>query len=70
MYVYNPLLYTPLNTKRVFVMATTHSGCEVYMPVDSNNAALEEAKKAALQAYLDSQPVPPTLTEPEPPMMA
>lgn len=61
----NPLENVPLNTKRVYVMGTTHRGCEIYMPVDSfqDDEILE--KKKQLQTYLDSQI--PVISLPTPP---
>jgi len=62
----NPLENLPLNTKRVYVMAKTHSGCEVYMPVDSDNDAAITQKKIDLQNFLNTQTAP----EPDEPMAA
>lgn len=52
----NPLEHLPLNTKLVYTMAKTHSGCEVYIPVDSFNDLVINRKKLELQEYFDSQP--------------
>lgn len=60
----NPLLDVPLNLKRVFVKAITPTGCEVYMPVDSFDETVQDAKKIALQIYLNKDEFelpPPTL---------
>ena len=54
----NILENIPLNTKKVYVKATTHSGCEIYMPVDCDNEYEESIKKQELQSYLNSQPLP------------
>ena len=62
----NPLEDVPLNTKRVYVMATTYSGCEIYMPVDSNNDSAITQKKIDLQNFLNSQVQP----EPDEPLIA
>ena len=51
--VINPLKSTPLNTKHVYVMATAPSGCEVYMPVDSDEDNIIHKKKEELQNYLN-----------------
>ena len=51
----NPLADVPLNTKKVYVVATAAHYCTVYMPVDSYIEQLQLDKKAELQAYLDSQ---------------
>ena len=57
----NPLNNVPLNTKRQFVMGKTSSGCEVYMPVDSNDIDVLRGKKHQLQYYLNKQPKEPSL---------
>lgn len=57
----NPLKNVPLNTKRVYVMAKTHFGCEVYMPVDSDNDSYISQHKIDLQNFLNTQPIPPEL---------
>lgn len=64
----NPLLDVPLNTKNVYVMAKTHSGCEIYMPVDTDNDSAITQKKIDLQNYLNTQPVPDS--PPDEPMVA
>lgn len=56
----NPLDNIPINTTRVFVMATTLDGCEVYLPTIINfdhpeYDKLTKQKKADLQFYLDKQ---------------
>lgn len=57
----NPLIKLPLNTKKVYVMAKTHDGCEVYMPVDSINDDIINAKKSQLQEWLNGYPLEPLL---------
>jgi hypothetical protein len=54
----NPLNNTPLNTKKVFVMGTDHSGCEIYLPVDSYDELVIQTKKQELQQFLFNQPLP------------
>ena len=51
----NPLLNVPLNTKKVYVMASTKTGCDVYMPVDSFTLKLQTDKRDELQKWLDTQ---------------
>lgn len=51
----NPLNDVPLNNKRSYVMGTTYSGCEIYMPVDSYDDDILKNKKNELQKYLDNQ---------------
>ena len=63
----NPLDNLPLNTRKSYVMATTKSGCEVYMPVDTDSNAVMIAAKNTLQEHLDTQPAPP-MPEPPPPL--
>ena len=48
----------PLNTKRQFVMAKTHRGCEVYMPIDSDCKTILDNKRDELQEALYRQPYP------------
>lgn len=43
----------PLNTSKQFVMATTKCGCEVYMPVVTENDEEQKALKEGLQKLLD-----------------
>jgi len=61
----NPLDNVPLNTKMVYVMATTPSGCEIYMPVDSSDVDVVNTTKQQLQSHLNTaypiQPQPPQL---------
>ena len=45
----------PLNTKRVYTIATCRSGCQVYFPVDSTNDEEILKKKVEFQRFLDSQ---------------
>ena len=52
--VINPLLVTPFNTKLVYVMAKTHDGCDVYMPVDSDDDSIIMNKKKELIDYFAS----------------
>jgi hypothetical protein len=52
---YNDVLDTvPNNRKRVFVRGFTKSGCEIYMPVDSEDDEIIMKQKERLQAKLDS----------------
>lgn len=55
----NPLNDLPLNTKRVYVLGKCHTGCEVYMPVDSFSENIQQEKKNELQNWLNSQYIPP-----------
>ena len=48
----------PLNTKKVFVMGTDHSGCEIFIPVDSYDENIIQLKKQELQQFLFNQPLP------------
>ncbi len=50
----NPLESVPLNTEKVYVMATTKTGCEIYMPVNSQDDVEINKKKDDLQKYLDA----------------
>ena len=54
----NPFNNVPLNTKRVFVMGIDHSGCEVYLPVNSYDELVIQTKKLELQEFLFNQPRP------------
>jgi len=54
----NPYNYIPLNTKKVFVMGIDHSGCEIYLPVDSTDETVIQAKKHELQQFLFNKPLP------------
>jgi hypothetical protein len=54
----NPFKDVPLNTKRVFVCGISHSGCEVYLPVDSDDETIIQLKKQELQQFLLNQPLP------------
>jgi hypothetical protein len=72
----NYLAQVPLNTQRLFVMATTASGCEVYVPVFVPNPeamprTLLIAHRKALQAQLDridaANPPPGCVTKPSRP---
>jgi len=55
----NPLNKVPFNTNRCFVMATSQSGCEVYMPVNNSSDRAMKTKRDELQSYMDSQKQPP-----------
>lgn len=58
----NPLIDVPLNTKKVYVMATADTGCKVYMPVNSFDDKQQIEKRDELQAYLDTKnPLPPLM---------
>ena len=61
----NPLIDLPLNTKRIYIMAKTPKGCEVYMPVDHEDDGIIDMKKRQLQTYLNSM-----APEPDEPMLA
>lgn len=54
----NPFNNVPLNTKRVFVMGIDHSGCEVYLPVNSTDEIVIQTKKQELDQFLFNQPLP------------
>ena len=60
-----PFNNVPLNTKKVYVMGKTWSGCEVYLPVDSYSDTVQLEARDKLHAFLASQPKPPKPT-PEP----
>ena len=45
----------PLNTKRVYTRGIASSGCEIYIPVDSDNDWDIDNKKEALQYFLNNQ---------------
>lgn len=63
----NPLLDVPLNTKQLYVRATTPSGCQIIMPVDTDDEDVVDATKLNLQIYLNkTYPLP----EPEDPRVA
>ena len=55
----NPFNNVPLNTKKVFVMGIDHSGCEIYLPVNSTDETVIQIKKQELQQFLLTQPLPP-----------
>lgn len=61
----NPLLDVPLNTKRIYVMAKTPKGCEVYMPVDYDDDNIIAAMKQELQMQLNL-----SADEPDDPLVA
>lgn len=48
----------PLNTKKVYVMGIDHSGCEIYIPVNSLNEEIILSKKYELKQFLFNQPLP------------
>jgi hypothetical protein len=48
----------PFNTKRVYVQAVTLDGCEIYMPVDSNDEKEQKRLKDRLQRLMDHQYIP------------
>jgi hypothetical protein len=52
----NPFNNVPLNTKKVFVMEIDHSGCEIFLPIDSTNETVIQTKKQELQQFLFNQP--------------
>jgi len=60
----NPLASLPVNTAKAYVMATTLTGCKIYMPVVNNNEKFMNMKRDALQKYLNNQEF--TLPPPEP----
>ena len=51
----NPLENIPLNNKHVYVMGTTKTGCEVYIPVDTYDHTKQVDKRNELQEYLNNQ---------------
>ena len=53
--MHNPLDKVPLNTKRVYTVATAKGGCLIYMPVDTPDITIVNVRKDQLQAYLDNQ---------------
>lgn len=62
----NPLKFLPLNTKRVYVMAKTHGGCKIYIPVDSYRHENQIFARNNLRTFLKSQPLPVLEDQPEP----
>ena len=54
----------PLNYLRQFVQCTDKSGCDIYIPVNSQEQSVQNAKKAELQKFLDNQPAPPAPSTP------
>lgn len=48
----NPLENIPLNTKKIYVMATTNQGCKIFMPADSYETIYLFKKRNELQKYL------------------
>lgn len=54
----NPFNNVPLNTSKVFVCGITHSGCNVYLPVDSSDEKVIQTKKHELHQFLFNQPLP------------
>ncbi len=63
----NILSNLPLNTRRNYVMGTAKSGCEIYIPVHSNDETTQLHMRDKLQHFLNLQPDPPTTDLPEPP---
>lgn len=53
----NPFIDVPINTKKVFVCGIDHSGCEIYLPIDSLNELVIQTKKYELQQFLFNQPL-------------
>ena len=60
----SPLKDLPLNTLRVYVRGITQTGCQIYVPIDSEIPKIHQLTKRDLQAYLDNQVMPEI--EPEP----
>lgn len=54
----NPFNNIPLNTKKIYVMGIDHSGCEIYLPVDSTDETIIQINKQKLQQFLFNQPLP------------
>jgi hypothetical protein len=54
----NPFNNVPLNTKKVFVCGIAHSGCEIYLPVNSTDEKVIQTKKQELLQFLFNQPLP------------
>lgn len=54
----NPFRNVPINTKKVFVMGFDHSGCKIYLPVNSTDEKVIQAKKQELHQFLFNQPLP------------
>ena len=50
---YKVLSNIPLNTKRVYTVGVTASGCEVYVPVDSTDMRIVKRIQEKLQRELD-----------------
>lgn len=62
----NPFEQVPLNTKQSYCVAKTHGGCEIFLPVDSDDAQAIEDKKTDLVAFLANQPLPEVPDAPPP----
>ena len=57
----NSINNIPINTNKVFVMGVDHSGCEIYLPVDSTDEIIIQIKKQDLHQFLFNQPLPEKL---------
>lgn len=65
----NPLLNVPLNTKQAFIMAKTPGGCEIFMPVDTEDADVMVSTRNDLQEHLNAAyPLP--ILDPPPKQLA
>lgn len=72
---YNPLDDVPLSVGCNYVKGIAKDGCEIYMPVASEEASVLDAATAQLQYVLDEQeidelppspPSPPSFPDPMP----
>lgn len=55
-YIYNPFDNLPLNTDRLYAMAKSQCGCEIYVPVRRH--ADPNVTKRRLQYWLDMNTTP------------
>ena len=51
----NPFIGIPVNAKKVYVRGVDNCGCQIFVPVDSDNQVVQSAKKDGLQDWLDNQ---------------
>ena len=54
----NPFDDVPLNTQRAYVKAKATNGCEIYMPVDSQDDRDLISQKNHLQSWLNNHQFP------------
>lgn len=51
----NPFKLLPFNTRKKYVVVESWAGTKIYIPVNSRKEEVQEAVKARIQYYLDSQ---------------